>query len=920
MHDWPEHVRRRIAGMSLDPAREAAAVEEIAQHMADRYEELLASGTGEDEARRAVLAELEGDGLTSGLRAALPPARTSSGLAAAGAGSEGLVSGLAADVRHGLRLLRFDPGFAAVAILSLALGIGANTAIFQILDAVRLRSLPLERPEELYNVRVAQNPWGRTGGFSSYQPQLTNSIWERLRGEQEGFSKIAVFAGETLNLASSGEARWAEGLWVSGGLFDAMGVRPILGRTLTPQDDTPGCAFPAAVLSERFWRREFGGRNTAVGEKLSVEGRPFEIVGVTPSSFFGLEVGRDFDVALPVCAAALVGDRPRITGRSQWFLAAVGRIRPGWTLDRANAQLKAISRGIFEATLPTDYGATDARHYLAFKLEARPLASGFSDLREDYSSPLWLLLGLSGTVLLIACANLANLLFARATSRQREIAVRLALGASRARLIRQLLAESLVLAAAGAAAGAALARILSGLLLSYVSTRDARWFVPLHADARLFAFTAGVAALTCVLFGLLPALQAARTEPNEALKSGGRGVAGRGPSVLVRRALVVAQVSLSLVLVVGALLFVQTFRNLLSLDAGFRRDHILVTETDVTRLHATPEQRVLLRGRILERLRGVPGVERVADARLVPVGGNGWNQKIDIDDSVAEKRIANFNRVSPGYFETMGTPLLAGRDFDERDRAGAVPVAIVTETFARKFLAGTNPVGHRVRLAPDGSGKSPEWQIVGLVKDTKYGDLREEFTPIVYLADAQDDDPRAITRFVIRSRLPLGPLVASVKSAIAEASPEIGVDFRPFQDILRDGLVRERLLATLAGFFGVLAAILAMVGLYGVISYMVARRRNEIGVRMAIGATRSAIVGMVLREAATLLGVGLAIGAVLAVAAGSAASSMLFGLKPTDPATLALAALALAGVAGAASFLPARRAATLDPVAALRQE
>jgi len=920
MHDWTEPIRRRIAGLSLDPAREAAAVEEIAQHMDDRYEELRASGTAEEEARRSVIAELEGDALTSGLRAALPPSRPPSGLASGGAGSEGVVAGLAADLKHGLRLLRFHPGFAAVAILSLALGIGANTAIFQLLDAVRLRSLPVERPEELYNVRIAENPWGRTGSFSSYHPQLTNPIWERLRSEQEGFSKIGAFAGQTLNLASSGEARWVEGLWVSGGFFDAMGVRPLLGRTLTPADDTPGCGSPAVVLSERFWRREFGGRETAVGEKLSVEGRPFEIVGVTQASFFGLEVGRDFDVALPVCADALIADRPRTTGRSDWFLAAVGRIRPGWTVDRANAQLKTISRGIFEATLSPDYDPTDARHFLAFKLEARPLASGFSDLREDYSDPLWLLMALSGTVLLIACANLANLLFARATSRQREIAVRLALGASRARLIRQLLAESLVLAATGAAAGAALARVLSGLLLSYLSTGDTRWFVALHADARLFAFTAGIAALTCVLFGLLPALQASRTEPNEALKSGGRGVAASGPRVLVRRALVVAQVSLSLVLVVGALLFVQTFRNLLSLDAGFRRDHLLVVETNVSRLKGTPEQRILLRGRILERLRGLPGVEKAAGARLIPAGGNYWNEKIGIDDGVGEKRIANFNRVSPGYFETMGTPLLAGRDFAERDRASAVPVAIVTETFVRKFLPGANPIGHRVRLVPNGSGKSPEWQIVGLVKDTKYGDLREDFTPIVYLADAQDDDPRAVTRFVVRSRLPLGPLVASLKGAISEESPEIGLDFRPFQDILRDGLVRERLLATLAGFFGLLAAVLAMVGLYGVISYMVARRRNEIGVRMAIGATRGDIVGMVLREAATLLGVGLVIGAALAIAAGSAASSMLFGLKPTDPATLAMAALALAAVAGAASFLPARRAATLDPVAALREE
>jgi predicted permease len=388
----------------------------------------------------------------------------------------------------------------------------------------------------------------------------------------------------------------------------------------------------------------------------------------------------------------------------------------------------------------------------------------------------------------------------------------------------------------------------------------------------------------------------------------------------VRRALVVAQVSLSLMLLVGALLFVGTFRNLLALDAGFRRDHLLTAELTFTRLKPTGEQRLRLRREILERLRAVPGVEQAAYARVIPASGNMWNENVGVDGTAVARQEAYFNRVSPGYFATMGTPLLTGRDFAEQDRADGEPVAIVTETFARKFLNGENPIGRTVREDAAPNGLVPRYRIVGLVKDSKYGTLREEFAPIVFLADAQDSDPRIYARYVIKSRLPLGSLVTSVKTAIADTSPEIGVDFRPFQDILRDGLVRERLLATLAGFFGFLAAVLAMVGLYGVISYMVVRRRNEIGVRMAIGATRGDIVAMVLREAAVLLGIGVVIGAVLSVVAGSAASSMLFGMKATDPTALALAIVSLAAVAAAASFLPARRAATLDPVTALREE
>jgi len=916
MPDWSKEIRERLAGLRVEPARAASIVEEIAQHLDDRYAELLSSGATPEAARRSTLDELAGPTLVSSLSESLPRPGPSN-LPPSDEGG-GWLSGLAKDFRYGARRLRLEPLFALVAILSLALGIGANTAIFQLLDAVRLRSLPIDRPDELYNVRIAPGT-GRTGSFSGHWPQLTSALWDRIRGEQHAFSKLAVWSADRLNLSSGGQARYAEALWVSGTFFDTVGVRALRGRVLGPSDDTPGCGSPAVVLSEPFWRRELNGRDIA-GQTIRIEGHPFEIAGVTPSGFFGVEVGRSFDVALPTCAEDLLAESPRTKIRSSWWLSALGRLAPGWTLEKAQTHLAAISRGVFESTLPEDYDAGDAKGFLAFKLVALPIATGFSDLREDYSSPLWLLLGISALVLLIACANIANLMVARASVRQREVAVRLALGASRRRLIRQLLAESLVLAAAGAACGVALAQALSRLLVSFLSTQDSQLFVAMPRDLRLLAFTAGLAVLTCVLFGLLPAVQASRTDPLEALKTGGRGIAGSGAKLSVRRALVVSQVALSLVLLVGALLFVRSLRNLLSLDAGFTRDHILVAGVDYSRLHVPPERRSAFTREIVERVQSIPGVTGAAGARVVPLGGDSWNHHISIVGTEIKHQTANFNRVGPGYFRTMGTTLLAGRDFDGRDTRGSEHVALVTETFSRKFLNGASPVGRTLQIDNQGGDTVERFQIIGLVRDTKYGELREEFTPIVFLSDVQDDRIRPWTSIVVRSDLPLSTLLPSLTSAFAGVSPEISVTFRPFRDILRDGLLRERLMASLSAFFGFLAAILAMIGLYGVVSFMVARRRNEIGVRMAMGATRKDILILVMREAGTLLAIGIVIGIVLAVGAATFARSLLFGLQPSDPTTIATAALALAAVAAAASLIPAHRAATLDPVTALRDE
>lgn len=918
MPDWPLEVRQLVEDLHLAPAREAAIVDELAQHLHERYEELLASGVDREEAYRTAMGEV-GDGRLVRELQSLQFARRPD--APAREGSFGWLAAFAKDLRHGGRLLRLDPGFAVVAILSLALGIGANTAIFQLIDAVRLRLLPVANPLQLAAVRVEDNTFGRTGNFTGRNPQLTFALWEQIRDQQRAFSSIAAWGSEQLNSSPGGEARYVDVLWVSGSFFTTLGLQPRIGRLLSPADDRRGCGSPGIVLSDSYWQREFGGRSSALGRTITLEGHPFEIVGVTPRSFFGVEVGRGFDAALPLCAEPLVTpEKPRIEDRQQWWLSAIGRLQPGWTVERASAQLATIARGVFETTLPAQYDAVDAKHYLGFRLEAIPASSGVSSLRRRYESPLWLLLAISGLVLLIACGNLANLILARAAVRQREMAVRLALGASRDRLIRQLLAENLLLAVAGAVLGAGLAQALSRGLVSFLATRGSRWSLDLTPDWRILAFTAALATLTCVVFGLAPALQAARTSPGEAMKSSGRSLTAGRQRLGVRRALVVSQVALSLVLLVGALLFVRTLRNLQTVATGFARDHILVSEIDLSALKLPVERRSIYKRQLLERLRAIPGILSAADAAIVPVSGSGWNESVNIPGTALRRKVANFNRVTPGYFRTLGTPLLAGRDFSDADTASAPPVAIVTETFARKFLEGGGPVGRSLAVIQQEGRPDRVYQIVGFVKDTKYADLREDFSPIVFLPEAQDEEPNAFMRVVLRTEAPIPGLVAAVKRIAAEASPTLVLNFRVFETTIRESLLRERLMATLSGFFGFLAALLATIGLYGVISYMVVRRRNEIGVRMALGASRRDVLTLILREAGTLLGIGLAVGTGLALLAGSAARALLFGLTPGDPMTMGIAVVSLAGVAAAASFLPAHRAATLDPMDALRED
>jgi len=828
-----------------------------------------------------------------------------------------MLENLLQDARHGLRLLLLNPGFALVAILSLALGIGANTAIFQLLDAVRLRTLPVQHPEQLAIVKIGNFENG-SGSFSSRYSQITNPQWEQIRAQQQGFSGIFAWSPDQINLARGGEIRLANVLWISGDFFDVLGVKPQAGRLLNASDDRRGCSG-AAVISDSFWRSEYGGSPGALQKPLTLEGHPFDILGVTPPGFFGVEVGRTFDIAIPLCVDPILrGEYAKQDVRDAWWLALMGRLKPGWTLERATAQLEAISPALFEATLPPRFQADDVKYYLAYRLKAISAENGFSELRSDYSNPLWMLLAIAGLVLLIACANLANLMLARASAREKEIAVRLALGASRGRLIRQLLSESLLLACAGAVLGVLLARMLSGVLVAMISTQSDTMFLNLAPDYRVLGFTAGLAVLTCILFGLAPALRATKSSPASAMRASGRGLTADRERFGLRRILVIAQVALSLVLLVGALLFTGSFRNLMSVKSGFLEDGILIANLGFGSLKIPVDRRVEYRRQLVEKIRAIPGVISAAHTRIRPLSGSGWNEEVLIDGK--KKAGSSLSSVTPGYFTTLGTSLVAGRDFDSHDVANSVHVAIVNEAFAKKFYDGANPVGKRFGFEGDKGELPPVFEIVGVVKNTKYYELRENFRPIAFFPDAQDPRPNQSANIVIRAGIPLSTLIPAVKRSVAEISPDIDVDFHPFKTAILDGLLQERLMATLSGFFGALAAILAVIGLYGVISYMVARRTNEIGIRIALGADGRGIVRLILREAMLLLAIGLLAGVALALAAARTASSMLFGLKPYDPATLAFAISTLALVAIAASYIPARRAAGVDPMVALREE
>ncbi|MEO8026819.1 MAG: ABC transporter permease [Bryobacteraceae bacterium] len=825
------------------------------------------------------------------------------------------------DLRHGTRLLARNPGFAVVAVLSLALGIGANTAIFELLDTVRLRTLPVERPRELAEVAIPNRQW-YSGNFNGRSQNMSFPLWEQIRDRQQAFSSVAAWGTTPFDLTQGGEARYANGLWVSGDFFRTLGVRATVGRLLGPEDDRRGCGSPAAVLSDAFWQREYAGDPAVLGKTILLSGHPFVIAGVTAPAFFGVEIGRQFDVAVPLCAEPMIrGERTMTPNAAGWWLGVIGRLKPGWSVSRAAAHIETLSPSMIEQTVAPEYDESDRKAYRAFRLSVVPWASGTSDLREEFANPLWMLQGIAGLVLLIACANLANLMLARASAREREIAVRLAVGASRGRLIRQLLAESLLLAGLGAAVGFGLAELLTRVLVGFLSTESDPLSIVIHTDARILLFVTGLAVFTTLLFGLTPALRATCTSPSVAMKAGGRGLTGERSTFDLRRLLVVSQVGLSLVLLCAALLFVRSLQNLVHIDTGFRHEGILLASADYRRLELPKERRGAFQLELLEKVQAIPGIESAAAASIVPLTNSSWSLTIDADGSTeTRKRGSRISAVSHEYFRVMDMRLLTGRTFDQRDSAAGRKVAVVTEAFAKTFFPKSDPVGRTFRTLAEPDEPQTNYEVIGVVRDSKYQDVREKFRPLFYASIAQYGNGREHTNFLVRSTLPKEALASSITRAVTSVRPEISLGFRNYDQQIMEALTSERLMAMLAGVFGGLAGVLAVIGLYGVISYTVARRRAEIGIRMALGADRREVVRMILQDACWMLAAGLVLGVVLTLGVSRTAESLLYGLSARDPLTLGAAMALLAVAALAASYLPAWRASRIDPMTALREE
>jgi putative ABC transport system permease protein len=827
---------------------------------------------------------------------------------------------LAQDVRYALRTFAANKGFAAAAVLSLTLGIGANTAIFSIVNAVMLRALPVEDPHRLVALHVGIASDDRRRGAV-----VTNPIWEAVRDSQQAFSGVLAYSDDRFDLANGGESHFSNGLWVSGDFFRVLGVPALRGRVFTTDDDRHGGgrSGPVAVVSYAFWQANFAGDPNILGRIISLNRHNFEIIGVTPPWFRGLIVDQPFDVAIPIgCEPLLHTDLSALGERAWWWLRMMGRLKPGETPEQAQARMNSIAPEINRATVPTDWPSRDRERYLKRSFWLKSGAAGTSITGSTYKTALFTLMSVVGLVLLIACVNIANLLLARATSRQREISIRLAIGASRSRVIRQLLTESLLLAFAGAVCGLLSSIWGARLLVRMLSTKANQINISVSPDLQVLVFTAAIAVFTGLLFGLAPALRATGIGPNHALKENARGTVQGGARFTLGKALVTGQVALSLMLLAAAGLFLGTMRNFLKLDPGFNPHNVLLVKTVVPADRIQQQLRTHLFSKILSDLRALPNVRSAASSMMAPVAHGFWNQDARPEGYQRQPGeddvLVNLNRVSPAYFRTMETSMLMGRDFSDRDTLASAKAMIVGEETARHFWANQNPIGKTIALEAPGSDVT--YQVVGVVRNAKYSDLDEPLLKTGFVASTQDPDPGPEKYFEIRFDGPAEAVTAAVRPVIAAINRDAALEIRTLDDRISDSLVQPRLVALLSSFFGFLALLLATIGLYGVISYAAARRRGEIGIRMALGAAEGAVTWLILRDVALILTIGTALGVGVSLVAGRLIKSLLFGLEASNPATLTLAAVVLCTSAIFAAYLPARRAAKMDPMTALREE
>ncbi|HET9401160.1 MAG TPA: ABC transporter permease [Candidatus Acidoferrales bacterium] len=839
------------------------------------------------------------------------------------------------DLRYAARVLAKNPGFAAVAVLSLALGIGANTAIFTLIDSVLLKTLPLKNPHELVifewwippgavepRMWMSGNSWDEDG--KSVGTPLPYPAFAAMRASQRGVADMfAISDMGRANLVADGTADLTRAEMATAGIFNTLGLHPAAGRFYDEQDDRAG-ASPVCVISYGYWKRRFGADPNISGKQITLSGVPFAIAGVMPGGFDGVQTGDHVDVWAPLALQSLIDPNmdPKVSmfaAADHWWLIVMGRLKPGVSRAQAETQLNAI----FTPVATDGISARQAGdHYAIPALQLEGGAQGLGQLSRTYSRPLFVLLALVGLVLLIACANVANLLLARGTARQREIGVRLSLGASRWRLMRQLLTESLLLAGVGGALGYLLATWGSGVLVAMISPKTSPLALDMSLDARVLAFSIGICILTALLFGIAPAWRAARTDLTPALRQGSPGAAGL--KLGWGKTLVAAQVALSLVLLFGAALFVRTLVNMRHIQAGFEADHVLLFGLHPSSDYKEPALKALY-AEVQERLTTLPGVISATASWHLIVHDGARGERVTVPGYTvksAEDRSSYIMPAGPNFFATMRIPILRGRDFNVRDTANSPKVYVINEAFARKYFGGRDPLGERMGMG----GEHPEadGQVIGIVRDAKYASLRNDAPPTVYQPLQQAFDIPYMNYEVHTAGDPL-EMVPTVRAAVASIDPKVPIyRIQTEENLVDEALTQERLFAKLTSFLGGLALVLACIGLYGTLAYAVARRTREIGIRMALGAKQFDVLGMVLRETLVLIAVGIAVGVPAALGATRLASGFiadfLYGLKPTDVASIVAAASLLAAVALCAGAIPARRAAKVDPLIALRYE
>jgi predicted permease len=903
----------RLAAIFQKRRLEREMTEELRAHLEMLAEENVRRGISPDEARYAALREFGGVEQTQELY------RDQRGLH--------MFETFFQDLRYGLRMLAKSPGFTAVVVLSLALGIGANTAIFSLLDAVMIKMLPVRHPEQLVQLKWSFVGWPDSVlddiEGSTFQDGTTTSgsfSYPAYRGMRDGnhvFSEtFAVAANDIeLNVGIGGRAESANGRAVSGNYYTGLGVSAALGRTLLPSDDSE-TALPAAVLSYDFWSNRFGRDPGVLGKNLMLDGLPFTVVGVTPPEFFGLELGTSPDISFPLSFYWRLNRVPELSNDARvWWMLVDGRLKPGVTEAQARAELSVMFNQYVTAA-----GKSKPKAALPVLL-TDPMSRGLDTLRREFSKPLWVLTALVGLVLLIACANVASLLLARATSRQKEIAVRLSVGAGRARLIRQLLTESILLAVCGGAAGMFIAMWGDSLLLRLMSSGPEAIALDVHLDIRVLAFTAVLSVLTGIVFGLVPAFRATRVELTPALKETGGDPITAGHWLRPGKALVVAQIAICLMLLVGAGLFVRTLGKLESTNIGFNREHLLIF-TIQPQVNGYEGARLAnLYKQLQQRIESLPGVQSASLSQNSLIGAGMSSTSVSIQGYTLPGKKADVyrNLVAPRFFETLGIPLVLGRTIQERDDQGAPRVVVINQKAVKDYFHGDNPIGKEIDL---GDSKKPrKLEIVGVVGDTKYNELRKDAPPTVYIPYLQYLEASGFMSFEVRTNGDPKALVPAIRREAQTLDKDLPLlHVMTEKEQIEKTVVMERLFARLTSLFGLLGLGLACVGLYGIMAYAVARRTREIGIRLALGAQRTNILRMVMREIALLIALGMVIGLAGALATTRLISSLLYGLEPTDPLTLISATLLMAAVVALAGYLPARRATKVDPMVALRYE